>query len=97
MFQLPEAWLSLPKALQVFRHLSRERQVAGKEAFDLFDTGAGILGQCVEMWLIAANFGRRRIYLCYRRRRSRFSDHGLSSSRRIDSAALSNRSLLDGQ
>ena len=49
MFQLPEAWLSLPKALQVFRHLSRERQVAGKEAFDLFDAGAGILGQCVDV------------------------------------------------
>ncbi len=37
--------LLLPKALQILRHLSRQRQVPGIEPFDLFDACAGILGK----------------------------------------------------
>jgi hypothetical protein len=35
----------LPKTLQVLRQLGRERQVAGVEAFDLLNAGAGVLGE----------------------------------------------------
>ena len=37
--------LLLPKALQVLRHLARERQVLGIEALDLLNARAGILGE----------------------------------------------------
>ena len=37
--------LLLPKALQVLRHLTRQRQVLGIEAFDLLDARASVLGE----------------------------------------------------
>ena len=43
--------LSLPKALQVLRQLRRQRQVAGIEAFDLLNAGAGVLGEVEDVAL----------------------------------------------
>jgi hypothetical protein len=37
--------LLLPKTLQIFRHLTRERQVLGIEALNLLDAGSGILSK----------------------------------------------------
>lgn len=40
-----------PKALQVFHELGRNRQVTGVEAFNLVDTGVGILGEREDVYL----------------------------------------------
>jgi hypothetical protein len=46
--------LPFPKALQVLRHLSRERKVARIKALDLIDAGAGVLGEVEDVDLTVA-------------------------------------------
>ena len=43
--------LLLPKALQILRHLTRERQVLGVEAFNLFHACSGIRGEVEDVHL----------------------------------------------
>ena len=46
--------LLLPKTLQILRHLARERQVLGIEAFNLLNARASILGEVEDVDLAVA-------------------------------------------